>query len=294
MASMRVVSMVNAARTELENLGAVVYDPGRSWIVSGSGRFGDERPPLMTDDQMRTIRDVCRYAASQCDVLVAVLPYDIPTIGVVAEIYQAKQTGTPVIVYSDHTPGHVAFFGDLGTVITEIEDLSDALISAFKEAANPLNKTAPLPVLVGAGGRMPSQGYPDDAGFDLYVSERTEIPARGSASDDPDVVNPAFVDVPCAVSVELPAGTWALITGRSSTIRKRGLLVVNSIIDAGYRGTYFAACQNMTDRPVVIEAGERIAQFIVLPALAAGLTPVQVPELAPSARGSNGFGSSGK
>lgn len=284
----RVMGMVNEARAELETAGYLIFDPGRAWI--SGGHQPDGSPLLMSEGQQRAIRDTCRYAAGQSDVLVAVLPYDIPTIGVVAEIYEAKQAGKPVVVYSDYPPGRVAFFGDLGEVVLDVEDIEPATRRAMRYA--PLEKLRPLPVKVDKGGQLPTQGYSDDAGFDLYVSEDVVIPAAGSASPVGEV-NPAFVDVPCSVSVELPPGTWALITGRSSTIRKRGLLVVNSIIDAGYRGTYFAACQNLTHREVEIKAGERIAQFIILPALAAQFAPVQVPELAPSLRGENGFGSSG-
>jgi dUTP pyrophosphatase len=69
--------------------------------------------------------------------------------------------------------------------------------------------------------------------------------------------------------------------------------VVNSpgLVDSGYRGELRVILLN-TD-PVetfVAEAGDRVAQLVVLPVPA--LEPVEVDELPPSERGARGFGSS--
>jgi dUTP pyrophosphatase len=142
----------------------------------------------------------------------------------------------------------------------------------------------PLKFLVGPGGKLPTRTYPDDAGFDLYISESVTVPVGG------------YADVPTGVSCELPAGVWALITGRSSTIRNRRLLVVNAIIDTGWRGELFSAVQNVGLATVRLEPGERIAQMILMCNRTEEYTPICVEQLDPHAHGRNrsGFGSSGR
>lgn len=127
---------------------------------------------------------------------------------------------------------------------------------------------------------LPTRGYDDDAGLDLYVAQDVEIGPH------------EFVDVPTGVRIDIPHGYWAFIVGRSSTLRKRGLLVNPGIIDAGWTGELFAGVQNMKDQTIHVAAGDRLAQLILLPAAVVGLEPVwgKVPT---KARGERGFGSTG-
>lgn len=127
----------------------------------------------------------------------------------------------------------------------------------------------------------PKRGYVGDAGFDLYVAEDVVVPYA------------EFVDVPCGVSVELPDGVWAMLTGRSSALRKRGLLVTQGIIDNGYRGPLYAGVRNLHTRNVVLKRGERIAQLIPFSLEAPQLALQRVDSLNSSDRGHNGFGSTG-
>lgn len=128
--------------------------------------------------------------------------------------------------------------------------------------------------------RLPSLANSQDAGLDLHVSEEMTIePGQ-------------FVDVPCGIGVELPERSWALLTGRSSTFRKHGLLVINGVIDEGYRGELFAGVVNLGDEPVVVQQGQRLAQLIVVPRYA-DFKPVLVKGLSEGERGGRGFGSSG-
>lgn len=133
--------------------------------------------------------------------------------------------------------------------------------------------------------KLPTRAYNDDAGFDLYTSERTEIPAG------------AFIDIPTNIAIELPYWAWGMLTGRSSTLRKRGLLVHTGIIDPGYRGELYAGAFNLTGETVVVEAGERVAQFIIIQNATA---EVDIELLGPDEsfnphpRGEQGFGSSGQ
>lgn len=123
------------------------------------------------------------------------------------------------------------------------------------------------------------RAHPGDAGLDLFCSESATIePGR-------------FVDIPLGISVEIPGGYWAMLAGRSSTLRKRGLLVNQGIIDQGYRGPLFAGVWNLTDEPVEVPRGDRVAQLILIPLWTGN--PVSVLHLAESSRGMSGFGSSG-
>lgn len=139
-----------------------------------------------------------------------------------------------------------------------------------------------LKVKVREGGRMPSQSYYGDAGWDLFVSETQRVYGGHT------------VDIDCGIDIELPAGYWARVVGRSSTIRSRGLLVVEGIIDNGYRGPIFTAVSAIgyaSDNYATIHQGERLAQLIIHRLEPIGL--LQVDALGSSARGASGFGSTG-
>lgn len=133
----------------------------------------------------------------------------------------------------------------------------------------------------GAQEHRPVRYYSGDAGFDLICSEGTKIGYK------------AFVDVPCGISIEQPPGVWSLIIGRSSTLRKRQLMVAPGIIDNGWRGPLWAGVWNLGEHPTTVEEGDRIAQLIPFPLIAAGLTLDRVEVLSETDRGEEGFGSTG-
>lgn len=80
------------------------------------------------------------------------------------------------------------------------------------------------------------------------------------------VVEPhAIALVPGNVIVKVPEGYALLIVPRSSMPRKKGLVCPHSIgvIDQDYHGEndeLLVQVQNITDQPVTVERGERIAQ----------------------------------
>lgn len=139
---------------------------------------------------------------------------------------------------------------------------------------------APVLFTLDSGGKAPSHTYPGDAGFDLFVSK-------------PIIIHPqVFKDVPTGICIALPAGIWGRIVGRSSTFRKLGLLVIEGVIDNGYRGEIFTGLYNTSGRAVSIAAGERVAQLILHKVEAPEW--LRVAELPQSDRGSDGFGSTGR
>lgn len=128
---------------------------------------------------------------------------------------------------------------------------------------------------------QPTRAHADDAGLDLYVS-------------DDIIISPGeFVDTPTGIAVEMPSSIWGMIAGRSSTLRRRGLLVNQGIIDPGYRGELFVGVWNLGTADVHVHAGERLGQFILMHNATAGFDLIEVDELSPHERGTKGFGSSG-
>ena len=130
---------------------------------------------------------------------------------------------------------------------------------------------------------LPSRAHPGDAGLDLCSLDPVEIGPGERAR------------VPTGIAVELPAGHAGLIVPRSGLAAKQGISIVNApgLIDEGYRGELQVLLLN-TDlsRAVTLEAGERIAQLVVIPV--ALLTPLEVESFSESSRGEQGFGSSGR
>jgi len=137
--------------------------------------------------------------------------------------------------------------------------------------------------LLAEGARLPARAHPGDAGLDLFAAEAAEIGPGERAS------------VGTGIAIELPAGHAGLVLPRSGLAARHGIALVNApgLIDSGYRGEVRVLLLN-TDRSEAfrIAPGDRIAQLLIAPYAEA--EPVAVGELAASARGDGGFGSSGR
>jgi len=120
-----------------------------------------------------------------------------------------------------------------------------------------------------------------DAGFDLVVSQTTQCPPG------------KITMVPSDVRLQLPEGLWYLILGRSSTATQRGLVVIPSVIDGGYRGPLATVVLNPGTDTVTVKVGERVGQVVPMPLVAPALQPQQVRQVDPGDRGDLGYGSTG-
>ena len=100
--------------------------------------------------------------------------------------------------------------------------------------------------------------------------------------------------VPTGFAVALPEGTEGQVRPRSGLAHKEGLTLLNSpgTIDSDYRGEIRVLVVNLGQEPVRIEPGTRIAQLVVAPVVR--LRPREAQALPSTARGSGGFGHTGK
>ena len=99
--------------------------------------------------------------------------------------------------------------------------------------------------------------------------------------------------VPTGLYIAIPVNFEGQMRPRSGTAISRGLTLINSpgTIDADYRGELMLPVINLSNVPVTIETGERLAQLVICPVMVARLQEVQV--LPETERGSGGFGSTG-
>jgi dUTP pyrophosphatase len=134
-----------------------------------------------------------------------------------------------------------------------------------------LRQSVPLPVYASDGA----------AGFDLAAADDVEIPAG------------TIRLIPTGLVFAVPEGYFLAIFARSSTPLKRGLALANGVgvLDSDYRGPsdeLKIQLLNLTREPIVVRAGDRLAQGIVLPA-----PQVEFVEGDATAPTRGGFGSTG-
>ena len=129
---------------------------------------------------------------------------------------------------------------------------------------------------------LPARSHPGDAGVNLV------------AAADVDLAPGARAVVSTGVAIALPDGYAAFVHPRSGLAARHGVTIVNApgTVDAGYRGEIRVTLLNTDPAQAVrFQRGDRIAQLIIQRVA----TPVfhEVDSLPGSARGENGFGSTG-
>lgn len=100
--------------------------------------------------------------------------------------------------------------------------------------------------------------------------------------------------IKCNIIIEIPEGYMFIVVARSSTPRKKGLLVPHGfgVIDQDYSGPkdeVLFQVLNFTENPVTVEKGERLAQGCFIPVQK--VTFEEVDQILDKTRG--GLGSTG-
>ena len=143
----------------------------------------------------------------------------------------------------------------------------------FKRLAN--GEGLPLPAYqsAGAAGMDLCAAVSQDASLALQPGERALVPTGFAAA--------------------IPQGYEGQVRPRSGNALKRGLTCLNTpgTIDSDYRGEIGVILVNLGQEPQIISRGERIAQLVIAPVVAAGIVETDV--LDETDRGGGGFGSTG-
>lgn len=134
------------------------------------------------------------------------------------------------------------------------------------------------------GAHLPVYGSAEAAGADLCACLNGPVTIEAGQT----------VMIPTGVAVQIPRGYAGLVYARSGLAAKRHLAPANKVgvIDSDYRGEIFVPIHNHGQTPQTLEDGERMAQIILTPYLTANF--LETDELTDTARGENGFGSTGR
>ena len=136
------------------------------------------------------------------------------------------------------------------------------------------------------GLALPAYETSGSAGMDLRAAV---------AEDAPVTLAPgARALVPTGLKIALEPGWEAQVRPRSGLALKYGITCLNSpgTIDSDYRGEVGVILANLGQEPFVIRRGERIAQMVI--AQHAQAVVAEVETLDETARGTGGFGSTGR
>ena len=143
---------------------------------------------------------------------------------------------------------------------------------------------SPLPH--GEGLDLPAYETSGAAGMDL----RAALPVG-----TPVILGPMQRSlIPTGLAIELPQNYEAQVRPRSGLALKSGVTVLNSpgTIDCDYRGEIKVILINLSEQPVEINRGDRIAQMVIAPVTQVKIS--KVDQLSLTKRGDKGFGSTGQ
>ena len=134
----------------------------------------------------------------------------------------------------------------------------------------------------GEGLPLPAYATEGAAGMDVVAAEALTL-----APGDRAAVATGF-------AIAIPAGHEVQVRPRSGLALKHGVTCLNSpgTIDSDYRGEVKVILANLGQEPFAIARGDRIAQLVSAVVLRATLA--EVATLDDTARGSGGFGSTGR
>lgn len=138
----------------------------------------------------------------------------------------------------------------------------------------------PVKVVLETGGYMPERAHATDAGADIRTPYAFTLAARSSAT------------IRTRLHAAIPQGCVGLIKSKSGLNVKHSIISDGGVIDEGYTGEYVVKVYNLGDAPYHFEAGDKIAQLLIMPVHYPVFILADV--IQGGERGDNGFGSTGR
>lgn len=129
------------------------------------------------------------------------------------------------------------------------------------------------------GAYMPHRAHGTDAGADLRTMYAFTVDAHSSKVID------------TGIHVELPKGTAGLLVSKSG-LNVKHKIHTTGLIDEGYTGSIMIRVYNDSDVPYFFDNGDKVSQLVIMPVCYSQF--ISVDDIEGGARGTNGYGSTGK
>ena len=163
------------------------------------------------------------------------------------------------------------------------EDAASALQQGSRN--QPALQVKILDARIGREYPLPHYATPGSAGLDLRA-----------CLDAPLILQPGETQlIPTGIAIHLEdPGLAAVLLPRSGLGHKHGIVLGNlvGLIDSDYQGPLMVSCWNRGSAAFTVQPLERIAQMVIVPVVQARFRVVDSFDA--SARGSGGFGSTGR
>ena len=153
--------------------------------------------------------------------------------------------------------------------------------------------------------KTPSRGTEVAAGIDFFVPEKSEDFIKCFfeknqnvlITDEGIILNPhQRVNIPSGIKAEIPKGYALIAYNKSGVSLKYGLDVGATVVDEDYQGIIHLSLVNTSDKTLIINYGQKIIQFLLIPIFYDKVELVNNEEelfTRNSQRGEGGFGSTG-
>ena len=133
--------------------------------------------------------------------------------------------------------------------------------------------------------KTPERGTPESAGIDFFVPDgiHAKLEPGGSCL------------IPSGIKANIPSGYALIAFNKSGIAVRKNLHVGASVVDEDYQGEIHFNLANVGLEDIMINPGEKIIQFILLPVFYDIIEEVKLENLYEkvTARGAGGFGSTG-
>jgi len=133
--------------------------------------------------------------------------------------------------------------------------------------------------------KSPLKGHETDAGIDLFIPTDLGWNKKwiNSHSD---------IRIPSGIKVHIPEGWCGIFLNKSGVAYDKKLMIGGQVIDSGYTGEIHLHLINTAKGDMIVKAGQKIAQLLIIPVPKINLIKVENYERK-TERGTGGFGSTG-
>lgn len=151
--------------------------------------------------------------------------------------------------------------------------------------------------------KKPERGTPLSAGLDFFIPKNLGslgLPKDNLVNNKRNAQGEFILEIrirpfgdvliPSGIKTQLPNNTVLIAFDKSGVCTKLGLIVGAKVVDEDYQGEVHIHLRNLTDKEVILQSGQKIVQFLLLPSFYVDLIEDDNIHQQITERGEGGFG----